>query len=121
MSRGIDFILLLDMLGLGIIAPVLPKLVLTLTGGDLLQAELDASLTQMNIFTGGSRVVNVFGQIIERVMRACVANSFVPRSIKGFWIFMGVFLIKRRFMHSFQPNIRTQYGNKLAGAPADSS
>ena len=58
MSRGIDFILLLDMLGLGIIAPVLPKFVLTLTGGDgvharrdLSQAGLDASLTQMNTFT----------------------------------------------------------------------
>jgi hypothetical protein len=61
-SRGIDFIfatVLLDMLGLGIIiAPVLPKFVLTLTGGDgvharrdLSQAGLDASLTQMNTFT----------------------------------------------------------------------
>jgi FkbM family methyltransferase len=66
-------------------------------------------------------VINVFGHIIERVMRACVASSFVPRSIKGFWIFIGVFLIKRPFMHSFQRSITTQYGNKLAGAPADSS
>ena len=41
MSRGIVFIfatVLLDMLGLGIIAPVLPKLVLTLTGGDGVRA-----------------------------------------------------------------------------------
>jgi FkbM family methyltransferase len=30
-------------------------------------------------------------------------------------------LIKSRFMHSFQRSIGTQYGNKLAGAPADSS
>jgi FkbM family methyltransferase len=37
------------------------------------------------------------------------------------WIFTGIFLIKRRFMHSFQRTITTQYGNKLAGAPADSS
>jgi FkbM family methyltransferase len=34
---------------------------------------------------------------------------------------MGVFLIKRRSMHSFQRSITTQYGSKLAGAPADSS
>jgi MFS family permease len=40
-SRGLVFVcttVLLDMLGLGIIAPVLPKLVLTLTGGDGLHA-----------------------------------------------------------------------------------
>jgi FkbM family methyltransferase len=66
-------------------------------------------------------VIDVFGNMIERFMRACVASSFVPRSIKGFWIFMGIFLIKRRFMHSFQRGITTQYGNKLSGAPADSS
>jgi FkbM family methyltransferase len=66
-------------------------------------------------------VVDVLGSMIERSMRACVASSFVPRSIKGFWILMGVFLIKRRFMHSFRRSIATQYGNKLAGAPADSS
>ena len=66
---------------------------------------------------GGDRVIDVFGNMIERFMRACVASSFAPRSIKGFWIFMGVFLIKRRFMHSFQPSIRTQYGNKLAALP----
>src|ERR1700676_7292 len=30
------------------------------------KAELDASLTQMNIFTGGGRVINVFGHLIER-------------------------------------------------------
>jgi Met-10+ like-protein len=34
---------------------------------------------------------------------------------------MDVFLIKRRFMYPFQRSISTQYGNKLAGAPADSS
>jgi len=66
-------------------------------------------------------VIDVFGNMIERSMRACVASSYVPRSIKGLWIFMGVFLIKLRSMHSFQRSITTRYGSKLAGAPADSS
>ena len=66
-------------------------------------------------------MIDVFGNMIERSMRACVASSYVPRSIKGLWIFMGVFLIKRRSMHSFQRSITTRYGSKLAGAPADSS
>ncbi|MBV8906508.1 MAG: FkbM family methyltransferase [Acidobacteriia bacterium] len=34
---------------------------------------------------------------------------------------MSIFLLKRRFMHSFQRSITTQYGNKLGGAPADST
>jgi FkbM family methyltransferase len=66
-------------------------------------------------------VIDTLGNMIERSMRACVASRFVPRSMKGIWIFMGVFLIKRRFMRSFQRSVTTQYGNKLAGAPADSS
>ncbi|MDB5026790.1 MAG: FkbM family methyltransferase, partial [Candidatus Eremiobacteraeota bacterium] len=72
------------------------------------------------LFTG-CRVVDVFGIMIERSMRACVASSFAPRGIKGFWIFAGIFLMKRRFMRSFQPSITTRYGNKLAGGPADCS
>ena len=66
-------------------------------------------------------MIDVFGNVIERSMRACVASSFAPRSIKGFWIFLGIFLMKRRFMHSFQRSITTQYGNKLVGGPADTS
>ena len=69
------------------------------------------------LFTG-CRVVDVFGIMIERSMRACVASSFAPRGIKGFWIFAGIFLMKRRFMQSFQRSITTRYGSKLAGAPA---
>src|ERR1700724_3523516 len=59
--------------------------------------------------------------MIERSMRACVASTFAPRGIKGLWIFAGIFLMKRRFMHSFQRSITTQYGSKLAGGPADCS
>ena len=66
-------------------------------------------------------MIDRFGKLIERFMRSCVASSFLPRSIKGFCIFIGVFLIKSRFMHSFQHSITTQYGNKLAGDPADSA
>lgn len=66
-------------------------------------------------------MIDVFGNMMERSMRACVASSFAPRGVKGFWIFAGIFLMKRRFMRSFQPSITTRYGNKLAGGPADCS
>ena len=69
----------------------------------------------------GDRVTDVLGIMIERSMRACVASTFVPRGLKGFWIFTGIFLMKRRFMRSFRRSITTQYGNKLAGGPADCS
>ena len=66
-------------------------------------------------------MINRIGNLIERIMRDCVASSFIPRSIKGIVIFIGIFLIRRRFMHSFQRSITTQYGNRLAGAPADTA
>lgn len=66
-------------------------------------------------------MVNRIGNLTERVMRGCVASSVIPRSIKGIVIFAGLFLIRRRFMHSFQRSIKTRYGNKLAGAPADTA
>jgi FkbM family methyltransferase len=78
-------------------------------------------VVRSGVFSRGDRVIDVVGNMMERSMRACVASSFAPRSIKGFWIFAGIFLMKRRFMHSFQPSITTQYGNKLAGGPADCS
>jgi FkbM family methyltransferase len=66
-------------------------------------------------------LIDILGRVIQRSMRACVASSSVPLSIKGCWIFAGMFLIKRRFMHSFRCSIITKYGSKLAGGPAESS
>ena len=68
-----------------------------------------------------NRAIDVFGGAIERSMRACVASPFVPRGMKGFWICICLILMKRSMMRSFQRSITTQYGTKLAGAPADSS
>jgi FkbM family methyltransferase len=66
-------------------------------------------------------MINTVGNMIERSMRACVASPFIPRPIKGLWIFTGAFLMKRSPMRSFSRTITTQYGSKLAGAPGDSS
>lgn len=66
-------------------------------------------------------MIDRMGRNIERFLRACVASRFLPRTVKGLCVFLGVFLVKRRFMHSFLPTIKTEYGHTLAGAPADSS
>ncbi len=66
-------------------------------------------------------ITNKAGKVLERSMRTCVSNAFIPIVFKWIWLNICIWILRRKFMGSFKPPVKTLYGCELAGGPADSS